>query len=66
MSIRYTPGKLLPAFLNGTGQNNEKMTYNMYNDQIGLYTIQQIAGMIFRRIVPYVQPHQYLPSATQA
>ena len=65
MSIYYTPGKLLPAFLNGTGQNNEKMTYNLYNDQIGLYTIQQIAGMIFRRTISYAQPNQYLPQGSK-
>lgn len=60
LSIQYMPGKLLPAFLNGTGHNNEKMTYNLYNDKIGLYYIQQIAGVIFRRVMPFVKPGEYV------
>lgn len=65
MKIYYTPGKLLPAFLNGTGQENEKMTYNLWNNDIGPYIIQQIAGVIFRRLISYVEPGQYLPQGSK-
>lgn len=61
VGIYYTPGKILPAFLNRVGRENERMTYKLWNNQIGIYTIEQIAGMLFRRIVPYVKPGQYLP-----
>ena len=65
LKIDYSPGKLLPAFLNNVGQENEKMTYSLYNEQIGLYCIQQIAGMIFRRLISNVKPSQYRPQGSK-
>lgn len=55
---RYHPGKYLVAFHPKASELNERNTVVMENDQNQQVLIRQIAGLLARRIVCYLQPEQ--------
>lgn len=58
LRMTHKPGGLLPAYKHGS-KNNERLITSMQT-QIGKIKVIQIAGLIARRIVPYIQPGQNL------
>lgn len=61
LAMEYFPGGLVPAY-KPESEHNERLRTVLRTD-IGTITITQIAGIVAKRIVPYIQPGEYLRKA---
>lgn len=52
--IKYFPGKFLPAFLKGAGENERELME--FEGRLGKIVVIRIAGILARRIVTWVKP----------
>jgi phosphatidylserine decarboxylase len=58
MAMKYFPGIVVPAYRPESEQNERLKT--VMDTRIGTITITQIAGIVAKRIVPYIEPGEYL------
>ncbi|MBQ4132122.1 MAG: phosphatidylserine decarboxylase family protein [Desulfovibrionaceae bacterium] len=62
LDIRYFPGKFINAAWDKASTDNERCAYLVKDSAGNEWTVVQIAGLIARRIVSYVEPGDKLKS----
>lgn len=60
VEIRHEPGRFLPAYQERTLTQNERRLYFLEDQQGRRFLMVQIAGLMARRTVPWVEPGQTL------
>jgi phosphatidylserine decarboxylase len=56
--VAYVPGKFLNADLDKASEDNERQAFTIDGDSRGRVGVVQIAGLVARRIVRFVEPGQ--------
>jgi phosphatidylserine decarboxylase len=59
-AVEHRPGKFLDASLDKASEENERVAMRIRADDGKVYAVVQIAGLVARRILPFVRPGQHV------